>query len=84
MQMQSNILRTTVIRPTITETTALGAAFLTGLAVGFWSNPSSIQDLWKSDKVFEPHENENRFQDMYAGWQKAVSTTLFQAGSGHT
>lgn len=84
MQMQSNILRTTVIRPTITETTALGAAFLAGLAVGFWSNPSSIQDLWKSDKVFEPHENENRFQDMYAGWQKAVSTTLFQAGSGHT
>jgi glycerol kinase len=84
MQMQSDILRTAVVRPTITETTALGAAFLAGLAVGFWSNPSSIQDLWKSDRVFDPHEDESRFHEMYAGWQKAVSTTLFQAGSQHS
>lgn len=84
MQMQSDVLRTSVVRPTITETTALGAAFLAGLAVGFWSNPSSIQDLWQTDRVFQPHRDENRFLSMYQGWQRAVATTLFQAGSGHT
>ena len=54
MQFQSDILNTKVIRPTVTETTALGAAYLAGLAVGYWKNMEEIQQQWQIDKIFEP------------------------------
>ena len=71
MQIQSNVLQTKVVRPEITETTAMGAAYLAGLAVGFWSNVEEIQEQWKVQKVFDPAED-NKLEQLIKGWQKAV------------
>ena len=72
MQFQSNILNTTVVRPVITETTALGAAYLAGLAVGYWENMEAIQDQWQADKKFTPGmENEERHA-LTKEWQRSV------------
>ena len=54
MQFQSDILQAPVVRPKVIETTALGAAFLAGLAVGFWKSPSDIESIWKAERIFEP------------------------------
>ncbi len=72
MQFQADILNTVVVRPVITETTALGAAYLAGLAVGFWKNMEAIQDQWKSDKRFEAGMNEEERNKLSKGWQRAV------------
>ncbi len=72
MQFQSNILNTTVVRPVITETTALGAAYLAGLAVGYWENMDAIQDQWQADKKFTSNmENEERAA-LTKEWQRSV------------
>lgn len=73
MQIQSNVLNTKVIRPEITETTAMGAAYLAGLAVGFWKNVDEIQQQWKIQKTFEPVDDKN-IEEMVKGWKKAVKT----------
>ncbi len=76
MQFQADMLNTTVVRPVITETTALGAAYLAGLAVGFWSSIESLQQQWQVEKKFTPNtttENRNALMD---GWKKAVKATL--------
>ncbi|MFU0799891.1 MAG: glycerol kinase GlpK [Xylanivirga thermophila] len=72
MQFQSEILGVPVERPQITETTALGAAYLAGLAVGFWDDINSIRDNWTIDRVFEPHISEERRERLYSGWKEAV------------
>lgn len=72
MQFQSEILGVPVERPQITETTALGAAYLAGLAVGFWDDINSIRDNWTIDRVFEPHISEGRRERLYSGWKEAV------------
>ncbi len=73
MQFQSDILGTNVRRPKIVETTALGAAYLAGLATGFWESKNEIREKWILDKQFESEiENEDR-NKKYKGWQKAVS-----------
>jgi glycerol kinase len=72
MQFQSDILNTKVIRPKIIETTALGAAYLAGLAVGYWKNTDEIRQQWHIEKVFEPDMNENTRNELYKGWLKAV------------
>ena len=71
MQIQSNFLKTTVVRPRTTETTALGAAFLAGLGSGFWSSFEEIKDLWKIDKVFNPSDNRND-QLVLNNWKKRI------------
>ncbi len=76
MQFQSDILNTKVLRPTITETTALGAAYLAGLAVGYWKNIEEIQAQWLIDKTFTPSMEEEKRNALTKGWQKAVDTTI--------
>lgn len=76
MQFQSDILGIPVERPVVNETTALGAAYLAGLAVGYWKNTEEIEKLWQLDKRFEPTmEKENR-EILYSKWKKAVSRAL--------
>lgn len=72
MQFQSDILDVEVDRPVINETTALGAAYLAGLAVGYWGNRNEISENWKNDKSFQPKMQEEKRKDLYEGWQKAV------------
>jgi glycerol kinase len=75
MQFQSDILNTTVIRPKITETTALGAAYLAGLAVGFWNDMEEIQKQWQVDTVFTPCIDEAKRDLLAANWAKAIRAT---------
>jgi len=72
MQFQADLLNCKVIRPEITETTALGAAYLAGLATGFWENVESIQQLWKSEREFVPATERNDMKEKIAGWEKAI------------
>lgn len=76
MQFQSDILQTKVIRPRITETTALGAAYLAGLAVGFWPDLESIQHLWKTSKVYTPSMEEEERHQLVEGWKRAVRAAI--------
>lgn len=76
MQMQADVLGVPVIRPVVTETTALGAAYAAGLAVGFWRDTNELRQNWKADKRWEPRWGETRRQDAYEGWRKAVERTL--------
>ncbi len=76
MQFQSDILGVPVVRPQIAETTALGAAYLAGLAVGFWKDKDEIAQKWKVDKEFSPNMEEKTKEDLYKGWKKAVSRSL--------
>ena len=72
MQFQSDLLNVPVERPSISETTAIGAAYLAGLAVGFWENTDAIAKHWNLDKQFNPEMNEDKRKELYTGWQKAV------------
>lgn len=71
MQIQADMLGTSVIRPKVTETTALGAAYLAGLAVGYWSGVDEIQSQWQLDRAFEPGRSAN--DELMAGWNKAIN-----------
>ncbi|MBP7980270.1 MAG: glycerol kinase GlpK [Tolumonas sp.] len=73
MQFQSDIMGTTVVRPTLIETTALGAAFLAGLAVGFWKSTAELSDKFSVDREFTPALATDQREQLYAGWQKAVT-----------
>ena len=73
MQFQADIMGTKVVRPTLIETTALGAAFLAGLAVGFWSSTEELQDKFSIDREFEPTLDSETREKLYAGWQRAVT-----------
>ena len=80
MQFQADLLNCKVIRPTIVETTALGAAYLAGLAVGFWKNIDEIQQQWQSERDFIPKTDPAEVEVKMAGWQRAVrSTQAFEA-----
>ncbi|AHA29378.1 glycerol kinase GlpK [Exiguobacterium sp. A1_3_1] len=76
MQFQSDILGVPVDRPQINETTALGAAYLAGLAVGYWKDKAEIKQQWKLDHQFKPEMKEDDREQRYAGWQKAVEATM--------
>ena len=78
MQFQSNILDNQVIRPKITETTALGAAYLAGLAVGYWKDIQEISEQWQEDKSFSPEEGFESEEKLHE-WHRAVDTTKFWA-----
>ena len=72
MQFQADILGVPVVRPKIAETTALGAAYLAGLAVGYWKDPDEIATQWQIDHVFEPALSPERREELRAGWTKAL------------
>ena len=76
MQFQADILETKVIRPIISETTALGAAYLAGLAVGFWKNKEEVKKFWHMSAEFEPKLEPDKVNEYYKGWKKAVKRTL--------
>lgn len=72
MQFQADVLNTTTVRPKIIETTVMGAAYLAGLAVGFWKSPEEIQDIWQTDVHFKPTEEREAIDDGIKGWYKAI------------
>lgn len=76
MQFQSDILGVQVIRPSVTETTALGAAYLAGLAVGYWENIDSIKTQWSAEKSFIPSASDDFVRAEKDGWADAVARTL--------
>jgi glycerol kinase len=82
MQLQADILDRPVIRPRVTETTALGAAYLAGLAVGYWGGLEEIGRNWKVDRRFEPRMEERERDALYAGWRRAVARAAGWAAPG--
>lgn len=76
MQIQANMIETTVNRPKVVETTALGAAYLAGLAVGFWSSRTEIEGLREVSKEFVPQIPKEERDSLYAGWKKAVKRSM--------
>lgn len=76
MQFQADILNTKVARPKITETTALGAAYLAGLAIGYWNNVDQIQDQWQLDISFGSAMKEEERASLKKGWQRAVKSAI--------
>ena len=75
MQIQANLLNTKVIRPVTTETTALGVAFLAGLASGFWKNTEELKPLWEQDKTFTPKENSQAI-NIIALWEERIQKII--------
>ncbi|MBV9710563.1 MAG: glycerol kinase GlpK [Ktedonobacteraceae bacterium] len=76
MQFQADILGVPVQRPKVAETTALGAAYLAGIAVGFWSGPEEVAKQWAVDRTFEPKMSEDQRETLYANWKRAVERSL--------
>jgi glycerol kinase len=76
MQFQADILGVPVERPQVAETTALGAAYLAGLAVGFWKDTNDVTNNWALDRRFDPAMDEAKREKLYAGWKKAVQRAL--------
>jgi len=75
-QFQADMLGVPVLRPRIVETTALGAAYLAGLAVGFWESRAQIAQLWHMQHRFEPAMDTGTRERLYRGWQDAVNATI--------
>ncbi len=76
MQFQSDVLNTKVIRPIVTETTALGAAYLAGLAVGFWGSIDELQQQWQIERVFTSEITDEKRNELTKGWKTAVTASL--------
>ncbi len=76
LQFQADILGVPVIRPKVTETTGLGAAYAAGLAVGFWNNKEELRSNWAVDKVWNPSMEKRESEKMYHFWKKAVERTF--------
>jgi glycerol kinase len=72
MQFQADLLQVAVVRSAATETTALGAAFLAGLGVGFWDSEQALESLWREERRFEPSMPESRAQELQGSWARAV------------
>jgi len=79
MQFQSDVLNTETVRPKIVETTAMGAAFLAGLAVGYWSDLEEIQEIWQTDIRFSPTQNRDEIEEGIEGWHRAIKALQFWA-----
>ena len=76
MQLQADVLGVPVVRPVVSETTALGAAYAAGLATGFWKDLDDLRQNWKKDRQWDPRWSEDQRESGYAGWQKAVQRTF--------
>ena len=72
MQFQADIARVTVRRPMIRETTALGAAYLAGLATGVWKDREQIKAQWTLDKLYQPEMSADKARDLYKGWKNVI------------
>ena len=72
MQFQADILQVPVVRPKVIETTALGAAYLAGLAVGFWKSRDDVRHAWQVDRVFEPQQSADETAHRRARWKEAL------------
>jgi len=83
MQLQADVLGVPVVRPVVHETTALGAAYAAGLATGLWSDLDELRANWGVDRIFEPAWSEDRREEAYAGWKKAVERSRGWVG-GHS
>ena len=79
MQFQSDILNVPVVRPKITETTALGAAYLAGLAVGYWKNLNEINNQWQVEQSFEPKKDAKEVASLTKNWKRAVRAAIVWA-----
>jgi len=82
MQFQADILGIPVVRPAVQETTALGAAYLAGLAVGYWRNPAEIADQWRVDRRFEPVMKDAQRGDMRSTWTRALERSKAWENAG--
>lgn len=76
MQFQADILGVPVVRPVVSETTALGAAYAAGLAVGYWESEDEIRDNWAQDKQWDPRMSDDERDRLYTGWNRAVEHSL--------
>jgi glycerol kinase len=76
MQFQADILDVPVVRPVVAETTALGAAYAAGLAVGFWSSTDEIRANWTADRTWSPSMDATVRDELYSTWKKAVTRTF--------
>ncbi len=72
MKFQADVLNTEIVRPKVVETTAVGAAFLAGLAVGYWENPEEIKQIWQTDQRFNPTAERTKIEEGIKGWYKAI------------
>ncbi|HSV43068.1 MAG TPA: FGGY-family carbohydrate kinase, partial [Candidatus Bathyarchaeia archaeon] len=75
-QFQADLLQTSIVRPKVIETTSLGAAYLAGLAVGYWESANEIRTCWQADRIFKPQMPQEQAGNFYQGWQRAVQKTL--------
>jgi glycerol kinase len=76
MQFQADILDVSVVRPVVTETTALGAAYGAGLAEGYWDSMDDLQDNWQESQRWDPSMNDSDRERLYTRWQQAVQRSL--------
>ena len=76
MQLQADVLGVEVSKPVVAETTALGAAYAAGLAVGFWASTDDLRDNWQEDRRWSPQIDDAQRRTGYAGWKKAVERTF--------
>jgi glycerol kinase len=76
MQFQADILGVPVVRPTVSETTALGAAYAAGLAVGYWQDEEELRTHWQADRQWQPQMDEPTREKLYRGWNKAIEKSL--------
>ncbi|NOX61017.1 MAG: glycerol kinase GlpK [Chloroflexi bacterium] len=83
MQFQADILNAPVIRPQVAETTALGAAYAAGLAVGYWNSLDDLRRNWQVDRIWEPQMDETTREKLYAGWLKAVQRSMHWVEDNH-
>jgi len=81
MQFQADLLGVPVVRPKVTETTALGAAYLAGLAVGYWRDEAELAAQWQAERLFEPVMAEEQRAALFADWHRAIERTLGWAKS---
>jgi glycerol kinase len=79
MQFQADILGKRIVRPADAETTALGAAYLAGLATGFFKGLDEVEQFWKAEKSYEPRMGVEQREQLYAGWKKAVARCRYVA-----
>ena len=79
MQFQADVLDTVAIRPEIVETTVMGAAYLAGLAVGFWESQEEIQDIWKSDVHFKPTQERESIETAIKGWYRTINALEYRS-----
>jgi glycerol kinase len=76
MQFQADMLDVSVVRPRVTETTALGAAYAAGLASGYWQNTDDLKRNWAIDRTWQPAMAKEQRGRLYASWQKAVTRSF--------